>query len=634
MTNTRKNRDFFRKVWGNVWRKRDANNCQIDFLDMIKVDPEEDIVQWAESNWDLSYDETSRCKGLIRLYTWQKQVLQEYARPEVRQVVIMGPSRTAKTTLISICMAWTLRFQGHPCGLMLENLDKTISHVRQSMTPILAHIPHFSRWLSPAEAKRRFRNGCLRLPLGSIRSFGSGMPATQFTLGAAYADEIDRHKTQSEQELPACESMAIRTETYLDSRKIIFASTPGDQDTIGKHYYGGSQGRWHIACLSCGHLWSSSVIGYLEPETGKPCGLQWSKTDKGDIKRDSIRWHCPVCGHVATESEAVEMNNRGRFVHLHPDRPVRSFHIGCLGLPYLDKGRWENIAAMQEKSGKGSSLENRKYWQIEYLGLPFRAEVKSKAEDRLGILKSKCLHFPKDINPAVMVAGVDVQSEDAKKYYKAVVVAVTDDGHSYQVEARKLEGIPELERFLDSEFCGRRLDLALVDCRGFSNQSLNSDLMPVIARRLPIVIGWQGMAANTTAATSYGWTKHPTNRAILQFVDQRWQANALDALYIADGSEKLMLSPDNPDEFFSELIAMSPPKSDETAAFEKWRKGESESRNDYFDALKMAMTCKELVCQIEFFREFTSHSPAKKWTKAMPSFMRRRIEEQIARQKR
>lgn len=626
MTMTKNDR-LFELVWGGIWADRDRRRLAIEFLRTCKVESPPDIVEWAESNWDTTYDASSYYKGKIKLYPWQKQVLRIFADEKVRQLTIMAPSRTAKTTLLGIMTAYNARYLHLPEGLMLENADKAKGFCAGQLYPIMASMEYFKPYMYPAELKRRTKGNMLKLPNWSMMTFGGGVPATQFTLGMACADEIDRYKTQVE-ELPTVQSMIIRTESY-PNRKVVLSSTPGDQAMIDQYFEAGSQGHWHIRCLSCGDLWPSHVIGYINAD-GRPAGLQWDKDQDGEVIPESLRWVCKRCGCVHHESQSAAMTEAGEFVHRFPQRLEKSLHLGCLALTYLDKGKWLTVARQQEISGKGASREARKFFEVEFKGLPFR-DRNLKDDERHTILQGKIQSIPDDYRPVLVFAGIDTQHSEGRKYWRMCTIGVESNGNVRQVEYLRFDDILKMENHIrNDDIYGKRFDLVLIDIQGVSGQSRQEDIIPLVYRNFPRIIGYVGTGINQGAHDD-GWVQQSDDPRIIHFLDKRWQSNALDAIFI-EGTERLYFSPKNTPEFWAEITSMKPTKGDESADFAKWKKAEPGARNDAFDALKMALICKELVAQEAFMREFpTQWAPVYRWAAGIPEYIQKRLREAMAR---
>ena len=115
---------------------------------------------------------------------------------------------------------------------------------------------------------KRYRKLVFTMPKSSLRLLGGGVALTGRTLCRVVGDEIDRY-TNFEGELPNWMHLERRTVTW-PGRKILFMSTPTTDgvNTIYGRWRESSQGKWHIACLGCGHLWDASNFGYKLPESG------------------------------------------------------------------------------------------------------------------------------------------------------------------------------------------------------------------------------------------------------------------------------------------------------------------------------------------------------------------------------
>ena len=617
---------IYRQVWKGVWSERDVRRAAREFLDLTRTEPPMDLLHFAETNWDTSYDNSSYHRGLIRLYPWQREVLADFQRPDLHEYILKAPSRTAKTTLIGICMSWLGRYYTGNQLLMLENVEKAKGFVSTVLVPIMSRMPYYDKYLSGGELKRRSKGGVLSLPNGQLMPMGGGVPATQFSAVGAYCDEVDRYKTHSEGEVSTVESMRLRTQTY-PNRKIIISSTPGDQDEIERYWRDGSQGTWHVRCLECSTVYPSNVVGYVDA-TGRACGLQWRKDGDGEVVKGSVRWHCPGCRRQALESEAEEMNRRGCFVHRYPDRATRSYTLGCLALYYIEaKGAWYNIASTQERSGRDATLDARKYWSIEFLGKAFKNKVREGGEGRDKMLRDRITAPGAEFKPILTVAGIDTQydGDAGKKYWKFCSTSVDSAGRPHVNDYLRFDDIGALEIHIKSkEYFGRKLDLVLMDVQGTSNESRADDMMPMIRRLYPLVIGYVGSGANKMAE-SKGWAFQSDNRLIIHCLDKKWQELTLESIYV-DVPERLSFSNRMPPDFFAEMMSMSPPKAEPSAEFRLWKK--SEDRNDAYDCVKMSLIAKELVAQEEFMAEFPSKwAPMYRWNYGIPDYIVKRIKE-------
>lgn len=625
-TKKKKQDAVYRLVWKGIWGERDKQKAAEEFLTMTRTEPPMDLLDYAESHWDTSYDNSSYYRGLIKLYPWQREVLADFQKADLHEFILKAPSRTAKTTLIGICMSWMGRYYTGNQLLMLENLDKAKGFMAGTLVPIMSRMPYYDRYLSGGELKRRSKGGGLRLPNGQVMPMGGGVPATQFSAVGAYCDEVDRYKTHSEGEVSTVESMRLRTQTY-PNRKIIISSTPGDQDEIEKYWRDGSQGTWHVRCCVCDHLYPSNQVGYIDT-SGKPCGLQWKKDEDGEVVKASIRWHCPHCDHQATEAEIGEMNERGTFVHRFPDRPARSYTLGCLALHYIEsKGSWMTIAAYQGRSGRDATLDARKYWSIEFLGKAFKNKVRDGSEGRDKMLRDRQQVPATGFCPILTVGGIDTQydGDAGRKYWKFVSMSVDSKGCGHVNDYMRFDSIEAMELHIRTkEYYGRKLDLVLMDVQGTSNEARADDMMPLIRRMYPLVIGYVGTGSNK-AAESTGWAFQSDTRLVIHCVDKKWQELTLESMYV-DIPEKMVFNPKMNNDFITELLSMAPPKTDPHAEFRVWKK--AEDRNDAYDCVKMCHIAKELVAQEDFMREFSAKwAPMYRWNKGIPEYISKRIRE-------
>lgn len=581
------------------WRESAAAWAARKLLASAKPKIREDICEWCESHIDLSFDHTSSATGLVRLYSYQREILRATDDPDVQEVTIQAGQRLGK----SQCWKFSLLKRVHDGGLsgliMYPNLDLAERTNRDTVRPLLCTLADVNRDLS-----RRGNVMVNSYHMPSVQSvlyfLGGGSQAISATANWVVLDECDftdLEQTEGEgRNMSQLRALRLRMQTFKRRMMIVCSSPTTPTGVVTRNWEQGSKGSWHLRCLGCGGLFPSKQLAY-PLDGGRWAGLQWRKGDAGDIVEDSVRWICPACGRAHEYAEAWRMNELGQFVHLRDgNRRHRSFQVGALANPSL--WTWREIAEAQEQA---VDTDGRKFLDNAVLGMPYRhVKEGDPAVSIEDANRARQIDYPSDLGNrlSVVVAGIDQQRSELAglKYFVSVVRGWDEEGNSYLLSAGTDNSLEAVEARTRASYYGVKPAVVLIDQGGFSNAD---DVDPYVASH-PEAYYYKGTAAKAIDGRMYLASQE--QRKLFLASALGYQVKLLDLLYSPKrpSGYRWYLPTDVDEEYFRQLCNVKPNtrmgkdgngwEYANYAAF-------NGARRDFFDAEKMALCALDLALE-------------------------------------
>lgn len=581
------------------WRESAAMWAARKLLASAKPKVREDICEWCESHIDLSFDHTSSATGLVKLYPYQREILRATDDPDVQEVTIQAGQRLGK----SQCWKFSLLKRVHDGGLsgliMYPNLDLAERTNRDTVRPLLCTLADVNRDLS-----RRGNVMVNSYHMPSVQSvlyfLGGGSQAISATANWVVLDECDftdLEQTEGEgRNMSQLRALRLRMQTFKRRMMIVCSSPTTPTGVVTRNWEQGSKGSWHLRCLGCGGLFPSKQLAY-PLDGGRWAGLQWRKSDTGDIVEDSVRWICPACGRAHEYAEAWRMNELGQFVHARESNTRhRSFQIGALANPSL--WCWREIAEAQEQA---VDTDGRKFLDNAVLGMPYRhvkeGDPTVSIEDAN---RARQIDYPSDLGNrlSIVVAGIDQQKSELAglKYFVSVVRGWDEEGNSYLLSAGTDNSLDAVEARTRASYYGVKPAVVLIDQGGFSNAD---DVDPYVASH-PEAYYYKGTNAKNIDGKMY--LASTEQRKLFLASALGYQVKLLDLLYSPKrpSGYRWYLPTDCDEEYFRQLCNVKPNtrmgkdgngwEYANYAAF-------NGARRDFFDAEKMALCALDLALE-------------------------------------
>lgn len=555
------------------------------------------ICDWVEHHVDLTYDSTSAESGHIQLYPYQREPLAATELDGCQEVTLCWGQRMGKSTIWKMSLLKHVADGGLSGLIVYPTMEMAQRTNQDTVMPLLMTLPEVRRDLSVRGGKKR---DSYHMPSSNsiIYFLGGGAQIISLTANWTVMDETDFVRLQNSDEegqnIDQIDAIRLRMQTFRD-RMLIACSSPSIYSgVIWKNWGKGSRGEWNLRCLGCGGLFPTRQLAFRLAD-GSFAGLQWEKGETGDIIPSSIRWICPRCGRSHAESEAVAMNEAGRYVHANEANVRhRSFQAGALANPRL--WSWLEIAEAQEVAVDPNS---RQKFCNSILAMPYKYTKGSHVTSIKEAIAAKQVDYPADLGSrlSVVCAGVDQQKSElaGAKYYVFVVRGWDEHGNSWSLAHGTANSLAALESHLGEIYCGRRVALTLIDQGGFNN---SQDLEPFVQSH-PACFFYKGEDARTLR--NRAWAPSASQGKLFLCNAVHYQVKLLGLMYdppLPDGYRWALPVKASPD-YLAQLENVVPnarmTKDGNGEAYQNWAAIGS-NRRDFFDAEKMCLAAMEIAC--------------------------------------
>lgn len=358
------------------------------------------ICDWSEKNIFLS-ERNSPVAGPLRLWSYQRGMLEAMADPEIPFVTVQKASRIGFTR----CVMCTL---GHyaanrPCSVAL--LEPSLDDARKTsifeITPLFEESPALRDLLhhsNPGPHKQSDPdNSTLTMKLfpgaGSLRILSAGSPKNlrAIDLKVLLADEIDAYPICAEGE--SLELATKRTFAHYD-RKVICGSSPTFEggSSVERRYAESDQRVFEIPCSHCQQFFE----------------LLWEHIHYPQDNPLAAHAVCPHCHVDIDESEKENMVSAGVWRVTRPEIIGHAgFRLNAL-VSLFANASWGLLAQEFERAkGAGPSLMQVFVNTIE--GRPYKLAIDSVDQS---FLRQKCEDFSLDNLPEevlLITLGIDTQ---------------------------------------------------------------------------------------------------------------------------------------------------------------------------------------------------------------------------------
>lgn len=384
----------------------------------------------------------------------------------VRDVTVMKGVQTGFTTITeNVILYYAVQERGTPIMFVSALAELASERFRNNIRPMIEH-SGFGDQIQPFNPKDFKRSGATDQQIefngGSyIVARGAQSPnkARSASIKVMIQDESSSYpvgKNNSQGDI--IELYNARCTAFWAYRKIIRGSTPLVQETdlTWQKFISGDQRHYYIKCLDCRMPFYLKFRHPANEENGVVGGLFWKLDENKNLINESVRYHCPHCGHAhqeADKSRLLQKNNAEWVPHnpLQSDE-FRSYHLSSLYSPThfqpWYKGVADAIRARDWDTNETLDHEKLQSFYNNILGMPF---VKSSIGTRMTLEKLSRFrrsfyysgqipnHKTKDLNRskiALLTCAVDVQ-----KAFLAVAVFGWARGCSpYLIEYRDIKG--------------------------------------------------------------------------------------------------------------------------------------------------------------------------------------------------
>jgi len=375
----------------------------------LQFPPAVDVVEWVEKHGRLSR-EVSAEPGEVRLYGYQRGLLEAMVDPRIPELAILKGARVGYTQLLSFATAYFIAHEAASVLIAEPTDDDARDFGKTQIDSMFREMPILSELLrTPVRGEaldtwsdRRYRNGAVL----RLRGAASDDAFRRYTSRVVAGDEIDAdawRNTSINAQGDKLKLMAERSRTFWNRKRII-GSTPNlrESSLIWREWLLSDQRRYFVPCPICGEMQYLKWGG-----KDKPYGIKWSLDEEGNVQN---AWYvCEHCGSCIEEADKAEMDANGEWrPTARAKRPgLAGFHVWA-GMSLFPGASWRLLA--QEWLDAQSNPDLLQPFVNLVLGEPWDA-LEGKTVEPEG-LADRREPYPAECPDEVVVitAGVDNQS--------------------------------------------------------------------------------------------------------------------------------------------------------------------------------------------------------------------------------
>lgn len=361
-------------------------------LATLRPPPRISIADWIEANVYLP-PTASALPGRIRLWEYQRGILEALEDPDIHTVVVSKSARVGFTVLIAGLLGYYVANAPSP----ILAVQPTADDARDFSVDVeaLFEASPTLRGLLSDEADESGRSTMMnrRFAGGSLKYLAARAPRAfrRLTAKIALADEVDGYDVTAEGNV--LDLLKMRTQTFRD-RKLFYGSTPiFDYGAITRLYAESDRRVFEVQCPECDDF-TEILWQHITWDSGKP---------------DTAAFTCPHCGSLVGERHKPAMVANGRWRATGgPVAGVAGFRLNSLVSPHANAS-WANLAAEFIKA-KDDPTTLQTFTNL-CLGQPWKSGGEELSE---GDLLARREAFGLEAIPAdllFLTLGVDVQDD-------------------------------------------------------------------------------------------------------------------------------------------------------------------------------------------------------------------------------
>ncbi|WP_414618337.1 terminase gpA endonuclease subunit [Serratia liquefaciens] len=263
----------------------------------------------------------------LRLFEFQRQVLDTIIEPGVQRICMMSSAQLLKTTIMAAAMMYFIvndpsnMAYGSQSGASTQKFKtgKWQPSIDQSI---------LRDYVTKKSDKNAANNQNTQQNIDSTNTYFINLNAPSTLRGITtkriFLDEVSGSFDDSEGDPISLASQRIKS---FDSGLIMIGSTPTDAlDSICQEYEAGDQRKFNVPCPKCNHyhelVWDNVRFDWQVLPNGRKKAVP-----------ETAKLLCPNCEHHITEGERVRAIAGGHWVATNPSGKYPSYHVSRLYSP-------------------------------------------------------------------------------------------------------------------------------------------------------------------------------------------------------------------------------------------------------------------------------------------------------------
>lgn len=337
---------------------------------MWRDDP---IWRVADNRYGLDRSQPHGAKWQLSRAPWTRQILEDYQRRDVEELVLMAPSQGGKTAPMLIALAWTTSHQPAPTLWLTgdDNLSKTACEER--VIPTLERCPDCEGLVPDDRFHKTIRKVRTKFCTIDIAGAQSATVLEQNPYARIFADECRQYPPGSLQKLEK------RQRSYTEAKRALFSTPEKVGDEFDERYKAGTQNEWVWPCIGCGSElrlnWKELRYGNSNDNTGGNGDAGETRCEQSRAAIGAISIRCAACGRYHPDQPVVRRHivETGHWEAQNPNPApgVSSYHWNALLPPWI---KWRSLVEEWKRANelmKYGNVEPLKVFVCETLGEPW-----------------------------------------------------------------------------------------------------------------------------------------------------------------------------------------------------------------------------------------------------------------------
>lgn len=335
------------------------------------------------------------------------------ARPDVTDIVFVGPTRVGKTFLLRMAFAHGVVEDPAPAMWVDSTEDKARSISKKELQPFI----EANACLRSRKPKNRhwFTDLSMLFPGAAFTMVGGNSDAQVAgdTVKRVFGNELDKWRGATDKEASISELVRHRTESYDWGRKHFWSSTPTLEElTTWAYYKRTDQQVFMVRCPHCGHF---QVLRWEQVTWDESARIAEHKWDLRAVK-SSARYRCEnaKCGahwddgdrhaairHPESDWHATETGQPG----------WAGFHLNGLYGPLKSNNVGELAVDFLAARNTGFFADRQDFWNSR-MGMPWRDNPADITAEKFAKLEKEYLRgrVPDGVRPDLWIIAFDVQT--------------------------------------------------------------------------------------------------------------------------------------------------------------------------------------------------------------------------------